>query len=323
MGKLVPEAGAVTSSTPRSVFITRLKNALVSQGLQEVISHSLVAHGGPNALVLRNPMAPEYSQLRTSLVPNHIAIAQRAVREGIRDIAIFEVGVVYIAPSAPNSGGTSAQPLRVSGLVSGSALPPVWALKGDAYPADFYFAKGIVESLLTQLGIVAEFVPLAPSLARDGVSHPYRTASVVVEGESIGMVGEFSAAVIEGNDLPKRTCVFGLDGEALARLAQATTVGFSALPEFASAVRDIAPVFGAGIAYAQIEQVARQSAGPLLESLRLADVFEDVAKLGEGKHSLTLRFTLRAPDRTLTGEEIETTLQGVREALIALGAERL
>lgn len=307
--KISWQIGQRGQDSPRSVFISRLKNALVSQGLQEVVSHSLVADGGPNALVLRNPMAPEYSQLRTSLVPNHIAIAQRAVREGIRDIAIFEVGVVY---------AENAQPLRVSGLVSGSALPPVWALKGDAYPADFYFAKGIVESLLTQLGIAAEFVADTSPF-----THPYRTASVLVDGESIGMVGEFSMAVIEGNDLPKRTCVFGLDGEALARLAQATTVGFSALPEFASAVRDLAPVFGQDVPYAQIEHVARQSAGPLLESLRLADVFEDAAKLGEGKRSLTLRFTLRAPDRTLTGEEIEATLRGTREALLALGAERL
>ena len=132
--------------SPRAAFILRLKNALVQQGLQEVITHSLVADGGPGALLLRNPMAPEYSQLRTSLVPNHIGIAQRAVREGIRDIAIFEVASVY----KPGS-----EPLRVSGLVSGSANANLWAIKGESYPADFYFAKGIVESLLAGLGIVA------------------------------------------------------------------------------------------------------------------------------------------------------------------------
>ena len=69
--------------------------------------------------------------------------------------------------------------------------------------------------------------------------------------------------------------------------------------------------------------MARESAGPLLESLRLADVFEDASKLGEGKRSLTLRFTLRAPDRTLTGEEIDATLANIRKALTGIGAERL
>jgi len=316
--KIAWQIGQRGQDSPRSVFITRLKNALVAQGLQEVITHSLVADGGPGALVLRNPMAPEYSQLRTSLVPGHLGIAQRAVREGIRDIALFEVGVVYKAPSVPNKEGTLQEPLRVSGLVAGSALPPGWALKGESYPADFYFAKGIVEELLSGLGITAEFVPDTSPF-----THPYRTASVLVEGKNIGMVGEFSAAVIEGNDLPKRTCVFGLDGDALAELAQETKARFSALPEFASASRDVAPVFAKTVPYAQIEQTVRESAGPLVESFVLADVFDDASKLGEGKHALTLRFTLRAPDRTLTGAEIDSTMAGIRAALVELGAERL
>jgi phenylalanyl-tRNA synthetase beta chain len=307
--KIAWQIGQRGQDSPRAAFILRLKNALVQQGLQEVITHSLVADGGPGALLLRNPMAPEYSQLRTSLVPNHIGIAQRAVREGIRDIAIFEVASVY----KPGS-----EPLRVSGLVSGSANANLWAIKGESYPADFYFAKGIVESLLAGLGIVAEYIADTSPF-----THPYRTASVLVNGENIGMIGEFSTAVIEANDLPKRTCVFGLDGEALAALAQETKVGFSALPEFASATRDVAPVFSKDMPYAKIEQVARESAGPLLESLRLADVFEDASKLGEGKRSLTLRFTLRAPNRTLTGEEIDATLAGIRTALVGIGAERL
>jgi phenylalanyl-tRNA synthetase beta chain len=315
--KIAWQIGQRGQDSPRAAFILRLKNALVQQGQQEVITHSLVADGGEGALVLRNPMAPEYSQLRTSLVPGHIGIAQRAVREGIRDIAIFEVASVYIG--SPSIGGGLSEPLRVSGLVSGSASANLWAIKGESYPADFYFAKGIVESLLAGLGIVAEYVADSSS----PFTHPYRTASVLVNGESIGMIGELSSAVIEANDLPKRTCVFGLDGEALVALAQETKVGFSALPEFASATRDVAPVFSKDTPYAQIEQVARESAGPLLESLRLADVFEDASKLGEGKRSLTLRFTLRAPDRTLTGEEIEATLAGIRAALTAIGAERL
>ena len=316
--KIAWQIGQRGQDSPRAAFILRLKNALVQQGLQEVITHSLVADGGPGALLLRNPMAPEYSQLRTSLVPNHIGIAQRAVREGIRDIAIFEVASVYIGSPSIGGGGGLTEPLRVSGIVSGSANANLWAIKGESYPADFYFAKGIVESLLAGLGIVAEYVADTSPF-----THPYRTASVLVNGQNIGMIGEFSTAVIDANDLPKRTCVFDLDGEALASLAQETKVGFSALPEFASATRDVAPVFSKDMPYAKIEQAARESAGPLLESLRLADIFEDASKLGEGKRSLTLRFTLRAPDRTLTGEEIETTLANIRKTLTAIGAERL
>lgn len=308
------QLGARGQDSPRGRFHRKVKPALAAQGLQEVLSHSLVAPGpltdpGGDALTLRNPMAPEYSQLRTSLLPNLIAIAGRAHRDGIRDIGVFEVGPVYA-----ERDGAVVEPQRIAGLVAGSGIPNAWAIRAETFPADFYLAKGVVEELLQALGIDADFAPTTHPL-----THPYRTAEVRVGDRPVGIVGELSSTVAEENDLPRRACVFDLDGDALEALAGDARTGFAKAPEFPAVTRDLAPVFGPDATWAQVEAAARAAAGPLLESLRLTDLYAG-ANLGEGRRALTLRLVFRA-ERTLTGDEVDAALDGVRAALTAIGGE--
>jgi phenylalanyl-tRNA synthetase beta chain len=62
----------------------------------------------------------------------------------------------------------------------------------------------------------------------------------------------------------------------------------------------------------------RSSAGPLLESIRLFDVYADEQRLGPGRRSLAFSLRFRAPDRTLTLEEATAA----RDVAVAAAAER-
>ena len=61
----------------------------------------------------------------------------------------------------------------------------------------------------------------------------------------------------------------------------------------------------------------REGAGDLLESVRLFDVYTG-EQVGEGKQSLAFALRFRAPDRTLTDDEVRRA----RDAAVALAAER-
>jgi phenylalanyl-tRNA synthetase beta chain len=63
---------------------------------------------------------------------------------------------------------------------------------------------------------------------------------------------------------------------------------------------------------AEVEAALRDGAGDLLESLALFDVYTG-EQVRPGHRSLAYKMTLRAPDRTLTGEEAVA----VREAAAA------
>lgn len=317
--------GAGGGDSLRGLFMDSVRTALVRAGLQEVLSHSLVAPSplatpdeAAHRVTIRAALSPELSSLRTSLLPNLLLVTARAFAGGLRDVTVFEVGPVY------QKGGTAyVEPLRIAGVVCGSAMPAAWSVKPDALAADFYFAKGVVEDLLAFLGISGAL--FAPDT--NAITHPKRTAAITsATGETLGMVAELSEATIEAHSLPKRTCVFDLNGDLLLRLAQsAASTGtggfhFAPLSKFPSITRDLAPVFSQTVPFGDVLRTARENSGPFLEALRLVDVYEG-ANVGDGFRSLTLRFTFRSPSATLKEADVEAALQTVRAALAELGAD--
>jgi phenylalanyl-tRNA synthetase beta chain len=195
-------------------------------------------------------------------------------------------------------------------------MPQAWSVKPEALLLDFYFAKGVVEDLLRGFGIShAEYAP-----GTHPITHPGRTATVTVGGETLGIIAELSEVTVETNDLPRRTYIFDLDGDAIARLAGDAKAHYTPLPKYPAVTRDLAPVFDASVPYAEIEKAVTEAAGPLLESLRLTDVYTG-ANLGEGRKSPTLRLTFRSASGTLKDAEVEAALGGIRTALTAVGGE--
>ncbi len=81
---------------------------------------------------------------------------------------------------------------------------------------------------------------------------------------------------------------------------------------------DVALVVGTDVPAAEVERTLRAAAGPLLESIRLFDVFTDEARLGSDVRSLAFALRFRAPDRTLTVDEATSA----RDAAIAAAVER-
>ena len=309
---LEPKGG----DSPKGRFASRVKETLVRAGFTEVQSHSLVSPAGAvddtDPIHVRLPLAPEHSVLRTSLLPNLFTVASRAYNGGIRDIAVFEIGPVY----QRKAGGGYAEPLRVTGVVAGSALPQAWSLKTDAYPADFYYTKGAVEELGRALGIgELTFTPSTHPLTHSG-----RTAEVRAGDRVLGTVAELSETTVEDRELPRRACIFDLDGDALLALSSDANVHYVPLPRFPAVTRDLAPVFPVRVAYADIERATTEAAGPLLESLRLTDIYQGTA-LGDSKRALTLRLVFRSPDRTLKDADVDAALTAIRTALTELGGE--
>jgi phenylalanyl-tRNA synthetase beta chain len=103
-----------------------------------------------------------------------------------------------------------------------------------------------------------------------------------------------------------------------------TLLGFDAAPvpaprlsTFPVATQDVAVVVDASMPAAEVEAALRDGAGELLESLRLFDVYRG-AQVGEGKASLAFTLRFRAPDRTLTVDEVTAA----REAAVAEAARR-
>ena len=92
------------------------------------------------------------------------------------------------------------------------------------------------------------------------------------------------------------------------------------LPTTPAVERDLSLVVPDGVASTAAAQVIRQSAGDLLEAVRVIAEFRGAA-VGEGRRSVTFRLTFRAPDRTLRdadADAIEGQVLGALERELGL-----
>ncbi|WP_018350058.1 phenylalanine--tRNA ligase subunit beta [Longispora albida] len=311
---------------------------LAEAGYVEAVSYPFVADGFADAfglpeddarrdaVRLLNPMSDAEPLLRTTLLPPLLVALKRNLGRGNRDLALFELGRV-IRPvtggGVPPELGVTArpaeadldavnalipdQPWRVAAVLAGGIEPAGWWGKGR--PGTW--ADAIEAARIAASAAGAELTVKADQHAP---WHPGRCAALYVGDTLVGHAGELHPAVCAALELPKRTCAMEIELDRIPLPGAAPAPFVSSYPP---ALIDVALLVEQSVPAAEVAGALRDGAGELLESLSLFDVFEG-EQVGEGRKSLAYSLTLRAADRTLTGEESVA----VRDAAVAEAAKR-
>jgi phenylalanyl-tRNA synthetase beta chain len=318
-----PGGDGLTAAQRRRRTVGR---AIAEAGYVEVLSYPFVspaahdAFGLPaddrrrSAVRLTNPLSEEEPELRTSLLPPLLATLKRNLGRGMRDLALYEIGTVFLPHStaaAPQQLGVDrrpsdadwavangivpAQPWHLAVVLTGEAEPVGWWGPGRA--ATWADAVEAARIALSAAGIPADRISVRAS--EYAPWHPGRCAAVLVDDTVLGYAGELHPAVVSTLELPRRTCAMELDLDAVPA---APVVQARRLSTYPPALIDVALVVDAAVPAASVEAALVAGAGELLESVRLFDVYES-DQLGAGLRSLAYKLTFRAPDRTLTVEE--------------------
>jgi phenylalanyl-tRNA synthetase beta chain len=145
--------------------------------------------------------------------------------------------------------------------------------------------------------------------------HPGRCAELLIGDRVVGHAGELHPRVAEAFRLPAGTAALELDLDAIP-LPDAPVLA-PEISAFPLAAQDVALIVPADVPSGAVAAALRAGAGELLESLRLFDVYEG-AQVGEGQRSLAFALRFRAPDRTLTADEVGAA----RDAAVAEASRR-
>ncbi|MFD1953656.1 phenylalanine--tRNA ligase subunit beta [Paenibacillus thailandensis] len=309
-GDTVP--GALTK--PQAIR-RELRKRLTGAGLHEVVSYSFtspdkaalfpaLAEQGAKPVKLAMPMSEDRSVLRTTLIAQMIDIAAYNRNRKNESALLFEIGSVFHTEEEQ----LTRQPRekhRLAGLLTGSRAEAQWNRK--ASPVDFFDAKGVLETVFETVGLEGK---VSYSAQQPDGFHPGRTAAVTLESAQgsliIGYVGQLHPELQRGADLGD-TYVFEIELDPVYAEAD-FDIAHKELPRFPAMQRDIAVVLGADVPAASLILKARETAGELLESVKVFDVFTG-EKLGAGKKSVAISLVYRHNERTLTDEEV-TELHG-------------
>jgi phenylalanyl-tRNA synthetase beta chain len=288
----------------------RIREAMVRGGHREALSLSFASQedldlmGNAPAVRVANPPSQDEPFLRTSLLPNLIRALARNASRGVRGAALFEVGHVFRA------GGSKEPVLEREAVAAVLNGPAGEGFNADRHEFDVFDAKGSLEGLLAAVGIGDWELRDAPG----GPWHPARSASVVVGGQPVGVMGELRPDVVARFDVTGRVAAFEVDAAALAEhLGRGRT--FREIPRYPPIHRDLAFVVDADAPARAVERAMREAGGALVDRVVLFDVFEG-GPIPEGRKSLAFSVDFRAPDRTLTDEEAERAVLAIVERVV-------
>jgi phenylalanyl-tRNA synthetase beta chain len=295
-----------------------VRRALAARGLDEAVTWSFISHddatrfgGGTEDRQLANAIASDMTDMRPSLLPGLIAGARRNANRGFADVALFEVGQIFLSDK-PEGQHTYASGVR-TGTAKMDGAGRHWS--GKAGPVTVWDAKADLAAALDALGIDIEKVQVLPEAA--SWSHPGRGGRVALGPKlTLGWFGELHPALAAELDVDGPVVAFEIDLDALPEPRKKATRTKPAieLSQFQPVSRDFAFVMDRGVSAASILKAARGADKALIKDVGIFDVFEG-AHVGEGKKSVAIEVTLQPRDRTLTDEEIDKVSAAVVAAV--------
>jgi phenylalanyl-tRNA synthetase beta chain len=308
----LPNSSLQGKDSPQGRFKDKIRRILMTCGCQEVLTHSLVdsklaemSGKSGTCLMVRNPLTEDLDSMRVEMVPNLLQVIARNQSYGNADVNIFELGKIYFK-TADNGHG---EKLSIAGAVVGSLWADHWALSDDVMQADFFSCKAVVENLLDGLGIKgAEYVAEPNPLL-----HATRAAKILLDGRKIGILGEVSPEVIDKFDIKGRPCIFEMDFDALMTAAP-EVIKYQEPARFPALYRHMAVVVSDDVEYAGLEKIVRRSGKGLVVDVDLLDVYKD-EQIGAGRRSLTVSVVFQSRQCTLTDDEVNLVLTGIKDAL--------
>jgi phenylalanyl-tRNA synthetase beta chain len=296
----------------------RAKRALAVRGMVEAVTWSFIAkphaelfdrdppvqaqanRRGHPELSLANPIAADMSDMRPSLLPGLVTAVQANIDRGFSDLALFEVGQVFIS-DAPEGELIAAAGVR-HGFASSKGMGRHWS--GSAM-ADALDAKADAFAVLAAAGAPMQALQIVPG-GPDWL-HPGRSGTIQIGPQNVlGYFGELHPRALEQlkADGPLIAFEVILDRIPDARAKPTRAKPMLELSPFQPVSRDFAFIVDRGVKAGDIVRAAQTADRNLITDVTVFDIYEGKG-IDTAKKSIAIAVTLQPREKTLTDQEIE------------------
>jgi len=303
--------------SPRQARVRTARRALAALGYAEAVTWSFTKQsiaalfgGGDERLVLENPIAADLDCMRPSALPNLIQAAARNAARGHADVALFEIGPIYL-DDQPNGQRTV-----IAGLVAphadrhwgGAGEDPLFALKGD------------LMAVLEDIGAPVASLQLAQGSNRDWW-HPGRSARLQLGPKNV--IVEFGALhprVLKALDADGPMLAFEivLDSVPEPRGKAGKARGAADLPNLMPLTRDFAFLMDEAKAVGDLTRAVAGADKALIADVRVFDVYRGQG-VPEGQKSVAIEVEVQPRAATLGEAEIEALTAKIKAAAAKAG----
>tara|TARA_B100000959_G_scaffold1472_1_gene1596 strand:- start:403 stop:2778 length:2376 start_codon:yes stop_codon:yes gene_type:complete len=308
----IPTGSSVSSSIIKSTkyshqILSQIREILINRNYQEAITFSFVdpdihrlVGSKTKPLILMNPIAPELSEMRTSLLPGLINALQRNVKRHKERVRLFETGLIF------ENKKELLQEHHVGGIIYGNNEQKQWDNEISSF--DFFNIKCDMEVVLGHLVGSEEL-----RFSEDSVSilHPGQGMGIYINEIEVGYFGQLHPSICSQLGFTKNIYVFDLN---IGLFTKREAIRCKKISKFPIIKRDIAVVIDEKVTFKEVSDSVKNDASDLLVNLELFDLYQ-----GEGiekrKKSLALGLTFQSIHGTLKDEEVENNMHNVIKGL--------
>ncbi len=347
----MPPLSTQGGRSARQTTLADVRRAAEAGGFHEAITKPFVAVEGlvlvadeEARVKLANPLAQDAGAMRPGIVEGLLDVVRRNVGQGRPGTAVYEIGRVFRRPGGPLDMAAKAfaddfawtdpegavlptQPKALGIVAQGRQTGPDWVGE-DAWEISDLIAVLDEVARRTDPGTlpgertrVLHRMPLEhPAL------HPARCAALAIDGPDgtpvvVGVVGQLHPSEAERRNLPEPVLVAELLLDPLVSHVGDTRAPLQARPisNQPAMMFDVAVQASDDVPYAVIAAAVRAGAGDHVDEVWQFDEYRG-EQLGDGQRSLGLRLRLQAADRALTEADEQAAIEGVAEAVAAIGA---
>ena len=293
-------------------FDRAIGGAVRALGYDEIITYSFISptyydkirmpkdSSLRNSQKIMNPLGEDTSIMRTTILPSMLEIIARNHSYRNKSARLYELGKIYL----PREDGLADEPKYLSLGAYGDGV-------------DFFSFKGDIETLLHELRITD--VKYVACTDNDSY-HPGRCAKVYAGETYLGVFGQIHPLVAATYGVDAEIYAAELRFDALYSVRGGIPV-YRPQPKFPAVTRDIAVVCAESVTVGALEDCIRRGAKGLLKKVELLDIYRGIG-VAPGSKSVAFSLTLRADDRSLTGEEADEDVKSILALLEAeLGAK--
>jgi len=300
----------------------KIATHLTARGFSEIMNNSLTKSqyinnnsefSNEQSVNLLNPLSKDLDILRQTLLFGGLEVIAYNSNRKISDLKLYEFGKIYRKLNA----GEKSKGLKnyfeekhLTLFASGLLQAENWNTTNEK--TDFYFLKGIVESIFAKLGIDRNKLEI-----KESNSANCEYALEYFSGDSLlAVVAGLNKKLLNEFDIKQAVFVADVNWEKVIQLLPKSDHSYKAVSKFPSVRRDLAMMIDKEVSFEEMKSSALKAERKMLKSVGIFDIYEG-DKIPEGKKSYALSFVLRDDQKTLTDKVIDKAMNRIQKTLEA------
>lgn len=289
----------------------KLTSCLINLGLNELIQYSLVNEEThlKNDIELVNPLGKDYSNLRSSLLPNLLKAVEENLKNGNSILEGFEYGHVF-----SNSDSSILQEKEyLGGIFGGIKIKSNWS--DSSKLLNWFEAKGKIEQLFKKLNIITYWKSYKP-IKKKYILHPYCTAEIsLMDGTRLGIFGQVSPILAKNLNIPTDLYLFELDFELIQNQLRQNKLAVSQeYPLYPKIIKDLSFIIKNDISFSKLKKILYLNGSQFLREINLLDEYRGKS-IPDEHTSLCLQLIFQSDKETLQNKKVEAIIDSLKDVL--------